>query len=175
MVARTLTEMRMSWVSVCQELFCLILCKVSNSSAPWISFLASSVFTEILALRYSIRMHTAPATVNTTFMPAVQKIFESYCSSVLGARAGISRNRERLKPKNVTMLNSSTALIICFHFPKYTTQQIFLILYASCIVCRPQIINQTLCTTLCIESLISYFSEAFRCPLTQSSGRFVQL
>jgi hypothetical protein len=60
-------------------------------------------------------------------MPPVKKVFESYCNSVLVGRAGIARNRERLKPKNVTALNSSPTIIICFHFPKNTTQEIFLI------------------------------------------------
>jgi len=79
---------------------------------------------------------TDPATVDVTFMPAVQKVFESYCNSLLGAMTGIARNREHWKLKTVTMLNSSPAIIICFHFPKNTSQQIFLMLYASCIMCR---------------------------------------
>jgi len=119
----------------------------------------SPLFTEILALWYSKRVHvcsTDPATMDITFMPAVQKVFESYCNSVLGVRTGIARNRERLKPKNVTILNCSPAVIICFHFPKNTTQQIFWMLYASCIMCRSPFINQTLCTTRCILNHISF-------------------
>jgi hypothetical protein len=77
------------------------------------------------------------ATLDVTFLPAVLKVFESYSYSVLAARTGIARNPERLKPKNVTMLNSSPAIIICFHFPKNTTQQIFF--NVVCIVHHVQI------------------------------------
>ena len=152
-VAGTLTEMDVGWVYVCQELFCLILYKVSNPSGTWISFLASSLLQKCWHCGARIKYMSIQQIRLRWVEHLCQKFRKDLNRIAIQCWEQEEESQETVSVwsrKTWRCLNSSPEIITGFHYPTNTSQQIFLMLYASFIMFISPFINQTLCTTLYI-------------------------